>query len=39
MADAITTADSAARPDIIPLFRICLPKSSIAATVVHERTA
>jgi hypothetical protein len=39
MANAITTADSAARPDPIPLLRICPPKGSIAMTIVHERTA
>lgn len=39
MADAITTADSAARPDPIPLVRRCPPKGGIAMTIVHERTA
>ncbi len=39
MANAITTADSAARPDLIPLVRMCPPKGSIAMTIAHERTA
>jgi len=38
MANAITTADSAARPDPIPLLRIC-PPGSMAMTIVHEPTA
>jgi hypothetical protein len=39
MANAITTADSAARPDPIPLLRRCPPKGGIAMTIVRERTA
>ena len=39
MANAITTADSAARPDPIPLVRVRPPKGGIAMTIVCERTA
>lgn len=39
MAEAINTADSAVRPDPIPLVCICPPKGSIVVTIVHERTA
>lgn len=39
MADAITTADSAVRPDPIPLARRCPSKGGIAMTTVRERTA
>ena len=39
MANAITTADSAARPDPIPLVRMCPSKGGTAMTIVHERTA
>lgn len=39
MANAITTADSAARPDPIPFARRCPSKGGIAVTIVRERTA
>jgi hypothetical protein len=39
MANAIITADSAARPDPIPLVLACPLTGGIAMTIVHERTA
>jgi hypothetical protein len=39
MANAISTADSAARPDLIRLVRMCPLKGRNAMTVVRKRTA
>jgi hypothetical protein len=39
MAEAISTADSADRPNPIPLVLPRPPKGGSAMTIVHERTA